>query len=262
MASARKINGMISIRWRAAQGKPNECRTSCAASRIAGGPSPPPARAGSFPDRDQWLQSSARHATIADVKKLLDREFELATVRAFVRRGGVLVVEGRAGMGKTAILDATCSPARRVGRLVLRARGSDLESDFACGVARQLLERQCTATTSDERAALFSGPAGAARALLMPADPGRQEDDTSFAVVHGLYWLVVNLATHRPILLAVDDAHWGDNASLRCSPIWQTVSMGSRLRSSCRCAPMNRDRRADLFKRCAPRPPQLCGRVC
>jgi predicted ATPase len=33
--------------------------------------------------------------------------------------------------------------------------------------------------------------------------------------VHGLYWVVVNLATRRSVLLAVDDAHWGDDASLR-----------------------------------------------
>ena len=165
--------------------------------------------------RTRPLQSVARHATIADVVSLLERELELATVRAFVRRGGVLVVEGRAGMGKTALLDATCMAAQRVGRLVLRARGSDLESDFAFGIARQLLERWCTDTTPDERAALFLGSAGAARALVMPGDSGRQEEDTSFAVVHGLYWLVVNLAARRPVLLAVDDAHWGDDASLR-----------------------------------------------
>jgi hypothetical protein len=164
---------------------------------------------------DLTLPSRALRATIADVMRLLGRELELATVRGFVRRGGVLVVEGRAGMGKTAIVDATCIAAQRVGRLVLRARGSDLESDFAFGIARQLLERWCTDTSSDVRAALFSGPAGAAKALLLPRDSGRNEEDTSFALVHGLYWLVVNLATRRPILLAVDDAHWGDDASLR-----------------------------------------------
>jgi hypothetical protein len=109
---------------------------------------------------------------------------------------------------------ATCIAAQRVGRLVLRARGSDLESDFAFGIARQLLERWCANASSDERAALFSGSARAAKALLVPGDSGRNED-TSFALVHGLYWLVVNLATRRPILLVVDDAHWGDDASLR-----------------------------------------------
>jgi DNA-binding CsgD family transcriptional regulator len=166
-------------------------------------------------DPFRTLQSGGLQATIADVMRLLERELELATVRAFVRRGGVLVIEGRAGMGKTAILDATCIAAQRDGRLVLRARGSDLESDFAFGIARQLLERWCTETTYDERAVLFSGSAGAAKALIVRDDSAREDEDTSFAVVHGLYWLVANLATRRPILLAIDDAHWGDDASLR-----------------------------------------------
>ena len=39
--------------------------------------------------------------------------------------------------------------------------------------------------------------------------------DSSFAVLHGLYWLVVNLAARRPLLIAVDDAHWADDPSLR-----------------------------------------------
>jgi predicted ATPase len=40
-------------------------------------------------------------------------------------------------------------------------------------------------------------------------------DDASFAVLHGLYWLAVNLAVGRPLLIAVDDAHWADESSLR-----------------------------------------------
>ena len=34
-------------------------------------------------------------------------------------------------------------------------------------------------------------------------------------MLHGLYWLVVNLAAGRPVLIAVDDAHWADEPSLR-----------------------------------------------
>ena len=34
-------------------------------------------------------------------------------------------------------------------------------------------------------------------------------------MLHGLYWLVVNLAARGPLLIAVDDAHWADEASLR-----------------------------------------------
>jgi DNA-binding CsgD family transcriptional regulator len=33
--------------------------------------------------------------------------------------------------------------------------------------------------------------------------------------MHGLYWLAVNLAEGAPLLLCVDDAHWGDTPSLR-----------------------------------------------
>jgi AAA ATPase domain len=147
--------------------------------------------------------------------KLVERESEIAAVRAFARRRGILIVEGRAGVGKTAILDATEILAQREGRLVLRARGSDLESDFAFGVARQLFERHCAGTTRGERAALFEGVPDAARALVMRERSDLAKQDRSFAVVHGLYWLAVNLATLRPVLLAVDDAHWGDDASLR-----------------------------------------------
>jgi len=32
---------------------------------------------------------------------------------------------------------------------------------------------------------------------------------------HGLYWLTVNLADRAPLVLAVDDVHWADEASLR-----------------------------------------------
>src|SRR5262249_40906569 len=83
---------------------------------------------------------SAFAARGAGVRKLLERESELAAVRSGVGRGRLLVVEGGVGLGKTAILDAASAAARRSGRLVLGARGSELERDFAFGVVRQLFE--------------------------------------------------------------------------------------------------------------------------
>ena len=39
--------------------------------------------------------------------------------------------------------------------------------------------------------------------------------DGSFAVLHGLYWLTVNLTSDGPLLLSIDDVQWCDRGSLR-----------------------------------------------
>jgi DNA-binding CsgD family transcriptional regulator/energy-coupling factor transporter ATP-binding protein EcfA2 len=161
------------------------------------------------------LKSAVRRATIVDVIKLLERHAELAVTRAIIRRGGVLLIVGHAGIGKTTMLDMACSIAERQKRLVLRARGSDLESDFPFGIIRQLFERHCSRLMRNEGAMLLRGPARAVRWLVTGSRLQEVKADRSFAIVHGLYWLTANLAARRPLLLAVDDAHWSDDASLR-----------------------------------------------
>ena len=97
----------------------------------------------------------------------------------------------------------------------MRARGSELESGFAFGVVRQLFERRLAGAGRGEREALLAGPAAAARPLLTGELAAQPAGDSSFAVLHGLYWLVVNLAASLPLLIAVDDAQWADEPSLR-----------------------------------------------
>jgi len=155
-----------------------------------------------------------RHAGL--VGRLRERERELAAVEVLLeRRGRVLVVEGRSGIGKTSLVDAACARADELGHQVVRARGSELESGFAFGVVRQLFERRVAGAETGQRAALLAGPAAAARPLLSGEPAGQPAGDSWFAVLHGLYWLVVNLAAARPLLIAVDDAHWADEPSLR-----------------------------------------------
>jgi DNA-binding CsgD family transcriptional regulator len=150
------------------------------------------------------------------VGRLRERERDLAAVGELLeRRGGVLVIEGGAGIGKTSLIEEACSRAEELGHEVVRARGSGLESGFAFGLVRQLLERRLASAGDGERAALLAGPAAAVRPLLLGDVPAQPADDSSFAVLHGLYWLVVNLAARRPLLIAVDDAHWADEPSLR-----------------------------------------------
>ena len=155
---------------------------------------------------------------------LLERDWGLERIagclgRARQGHGGALVVEGPAGMGKTVLLAAGLDMAASEGFRVLRARGAELEREYAFGVVRQLIEPVLAGASEEERARLLEGPPKVAAQLLglgervtarAPVAP-----DPSFAVLHGLYWLCVNLAAEGPLVVAVDDAHWADGASLR-----------------------------------------------
>ena len=158
--------------------------------------------------------------------QLLERSEELARIgsalaEARAGRGRFVVVEGPAGIGKTALLAAARTAAADEGMRVLRSRGTELERDFAFGVVRQLFERPLAEASELERADLLEAAAGVAAGLLglpgaPPADgPPASGIDPSFAVLHGLYWLCANLAAAGPLCLVVDDAHWADVASLR-----------------------------------------------
>jgi DNA-binding CsgD family transcriptional regulator len=146
---------------------------------------------------------------------LLERDEELAAADVVIEKGGVLLIEGGAGIGKTSLLAATCDRAAELGHEVLRARGSELEAGFAFGIVRQLFERRLALAPADERRALLAGPASAAKPVLAGKPAEGAAHDTSFAVLHGLYWHAANLAAARPLVIAVDDAHWADLASLR-----------------------------------------------
>jgi DNA-binding CsgD family transcriptional regulator len=157
---------------------------------------------------------------------LLERSEDVTRIAAALERarsgrGSFLVVEGPAGIGKTAMLSAARIVAGEQQLRVVRSRGAELERDFAFGVVRQLFEPVLAEASAAERADVLEGAAGVAAGLL--GLPGAAEGgtslptgvDQSFAVLHGLYWLCANLAARQPLCLVVDDAHWSDGPSLR-----------------------------------------------
>jgi DNA-binding CsgD family transcriptional regulator len=164
----------------------------------------------------------ATAAALPPEPALLEREAEIATIQELLAgaRGGtgrLLVVEGRAGMGKTRLVGVALASARAAGLEVLAARAGELEQEFAFGVVRQLFEPLLARASVEQRAELTGGAAELALPLFQKPHVAAGQDaaDTSFATLHGLYWLAANLALRRPVLLAVDDLHWADVASLR-----------------------------------------------
>jgi DNA-binding CsgD family transcriptional regulator len=162
----------------------------------------------------------------ASTGALLERSDELARIEsaladARMGRGRFVVVEGPAGIGKTALLTEARTAAAEGGMRVLRSRATKMETNFAFGVVRQLFEPPLVEASELERADLLQAAAGVAANLLgLPGAPSadRQSSlgvDPSFAILHGLYWLCANLAAAAPLFLVVDDAHWADAASVR-----------------------------------------------
>ena len=140
---------------------------------------------------------------------LLERDRELAALDRLIGdaeqgRGRVALIEGPAGIGKSRLLAE--ARARAAGMTVLAARCGELERDFSFGAVRQLLE-----PVADRERLLAGAAAPAAGVLEAPGETA----EGSFAVLHGLYWAVLNLAEERPVLLAVDDLQWSDRPSLR-----------------------------------------------
>jgi DNA-binding CsgD family transcriptional regulator len=159
---------------------------------------------------------------VAAVEQLVERETELQVIDAAVSNasagaGRLLVIEGPAGIGKTQLLLAARRRANDGGMQVLHARGSELEREFPYGLVRQLLEPALAEIPDADRGALTSGPARVVEPLLAQGEslPLPTLGDAYFPILHGLYWLTANLAEKRPLLLAIDDAHWGDLESLR-----------------------------------------------
>jgi DNA-binding CsgD family transcriptional regulator len=147
---------------------------------------------------------------------LLERAGELGTIAALLKSassgsGSALLVEGAAGIGKTRLLTHACHQAARAGLTVLTASAAEFEGGYAWGVVRQLFEPVLRTEGSqrvDDDAAALAAPA------LGRAAPGGDDEDT-FSVLHGLYWLTEAIAREVPLLLAVDDLHWADQPSLR-----------------------------------------------
>ena len=151
---------------------------------------------------------------------LVERDADLAALvdaleAARAGRGSAILVDGEAGIGKTALLSAACAAAGTMGLRVMRAAGVPLDETVAYGVARQLVLPWLLREADRDR--LLRGAARLARPALLEDDgstaPG---EETPFAIREGLTWLVVGMAeAGGPLALVVDDLHWVDSASLR-----------------------------------------------
>ncbi|MFC6899806.1 ATP-binding protein [Nonomuraea dietziae] len=147
--------------------------------------------------------------------ELIGREHPAELLRAEISRvtgshGGLVLVTGEAGIGKTTLVTSAAEQARRQGALVLS--GSCWHSDAAPGywpwvqVIRALRR-------SGEWPAMEEAAGGSLSALL--GDGARAEAADAFEVYDAVTTALVTLSQSRPVVVVLDDLHWADGASLK-----------------------------------------------
>ncbi|MFK0281897.1 AAA family ATPase [Streptomyces sp. NPDC090499] len=142
-------------------------------------------------------------------RRLVGRARELGTLQVFVDAvatdGGSLLVVGEAGVGKTALLDATAAHAAELDIRVLHASGVEFEAEVSFAGLHQLV-----APLAAELAALPPGSRraiGVAVGLVEGAAPDR------LALTNALLALLARAADQTALLVVVDDLQWLDRAS-------------------------------------------------
>ncbi|WP_371665077.1 AAA family ATPase [Streptomyces sp. NBC_01241] len=161
-------------------------------------------------------------------KPLYERQNEVVAARNAVegicagggdregKQGGLLFFSAAAGLGKTTVLAEVRRIATARGCTVLSARGGEQEHTVPFHVVRQLLQPILASCTEAERREIFGGwyeIAGPAVGLFAQQTGTAAPDPQG--VRDGLDWVVTQLAVRRaPIVIVLDDAHWGDLESL------------------------------------------------
>jgi DNA-binding CsgD family transcriptional regulator len=139
---------------------------------------------------------------------LRDREDERAVVGALLEgtragQGGGLLLQGEAGIGKTALLDYAIESAPDLR--TLRATGVESEAELAFGALHQL----CAPLL--DRLARLSGPQRDALQTTFGLRAGPAPD--RFFLALAVLSLLSEAAEERPLLCVIDDAQWLDRTS-------------------------------------------------
>ena len=145
---------------------------------------------------------------------VLGREAELASATSFLdgiaERAQALVIEGDAGIGKTAVYRAVVEDAAARGYVVLSCAGEETEARLSFVGLTDLI-----GDVVDELAAPLPPAQLEALDLALSRRCGeaRRMPDPKAAGI-ALRALLANAAAHAPVLIAVDDVGWLDDSTL------------------------------------------------
>ncbi len=159
---------------------------------------------------------------------IVGRQEELALLRRWLadldqRTGGIVTIVGEAGIGKTRLLAETLRIAADRGALTIEIRATSLEQGLPFAAVSEMLRslvrnapeqrlRQLPQFALAQIADLF--PALRERLPDLPELPDVPPDERRNRQIEGLCELALALARTLPLVIALDDAQWADDATL------------------------------------------------
>lgn len=147
------------------------------------------------------------------------RAVEDALARLSGSRSGWLVLSGEPGVGKTRLLAELLDRAGRQRHLVLTGRGAELEREMPFGVWVDALEEH-VCSIGQKGLERLAGERVDELARILPCVRATQRPrgaalyDERYRAHRAVRFLIERLAAQRPVVVALDDLHWADDASL------------------------------------------------
>ncbi|MEG3635891.1 ATP-binding protein [Micromonospora palythoicola] len=152
--------------------------------------------------------------------------------RATASHGGLVLVAGEPGIGKTTLVTAAADEARRQGALVLGGACWDSASAPGYWPWTQVLRRLRRSTqdwavareSAEPALALLLGEAsslvpatvhGEGSVLTSVRGEGDAAEQEAFALHDAVTTALVAVSQRRPVMVILDDLHWADPASMR-----------------------------------------------
>jgi DNA-binding CsgD family transcriptional regulator len=142
--------------------------------------------------------------------------------RVFERTGGMFLLSGEPGIGKTCLAEALTFEARRRGAAVFSGRSTQAEGAPPYWPWVQIL-RSLIRDLGEEEFGALAGPRLAQILQVVPELRGHfpnarqasaEDDQARFHIYDSVTQVLLDAATKRPVVLVLDDMHWADAPTL------------------------------------------------
>ncbi|WP_328398602.1 AAA family ATPase [Streptomyces sp. NBC_00390] len=153
-------------------------------------------------------------------RALIGRDHPAGVLRAEIGRatdshGGLVLVTGEAGIGKTTLVTDAADDARQRGALVLGGTCWDSESAPGYWPWVQVVRGLRRGAGAEAWAEAERAAAGRLAVLLGEAPGEVESGGEAFPVYDAVTTALVTVSQQRPLVVVLDDLHWADPASLR-----------------------------------------------